>query len=88
MKILVSETARLAKENIPRYRSVQQCFEYIKELDGESLVTRYFIRALCREGKIPHFANGKKLLVSLDGLIAYLNLQSRDRHTTNKYFKE
>ena len=89
MKVLVSETARLAKDNIPRYRSVQQCLAYIKELDADTAVTENFIRTLCRSGKVLYYPSGNKSLVSLDSLLAYLNAQSKDKPTArSKYFDE
>ena len=78
-----------AKESVSRLRTIKQCLAYIKELDADTAVTEHFIRTLCRSGKVLYYASGSKSLVSLDSLLAYLNVQSRDKPTArSKYFDE
>ena len=60
-------------ENIPKMKTVQQCFRSIKLLDSESAITEWFIRSLCKENKVKHFMSGNKILVNYDDLLKYLN---------------
>lgn len=60
-------------ENIPKMKTVQQCFRCIKQLDSESAITEWFIRSLCKDNKVKHFMSGNKILVNYDDLLKYLN---------------
>ncbi len=78
-----------AKERVSRIRTIKQCLAYIKELDADTAVTEHFIRTLCHSGKVLYYASGNKSLVSLDSLLAYLDLQGKDKPSTRvatKYF--
>lgn len=60
-------------ENIPKMKTVQQCFQSIKLLDSETAITEWFIRSLCKDNKVKHFMSGNKILVNYDDLLKYLN---------------
>ena len=59
--------------SIPKLRTIRQSYQEIKKLDSDSTVTEYFIRSLCKSGKVQHFMSGNKILVNFDDLIRYLN---------------
>ena len=68
-----TETAQMnAQMKIPRYRTIKECLHAIKKLDDKSAITEFFIRHLCKQGKVQYFASGNKSLVNLDSLLAYL----------------
>lgn len=58
---------------VPRMRTIDQCVAYFKEQDPETIMTRYRIRTLIKEGTIPHVMCGQKYVVNLDKLIEYLS---------------
>ena len=58
---------------VPRMRTIEQCAAYFKEQDPETIMTRYRIRTLIKEGTIPHVMCGPKYVVNLDKLIEYLS---------------
>lgn len=58
---------------ITRYRTIKQCLWEIRNLDSESALTEWYIRSLCKSGKIDYLANGTKSLVNLDSLFNFLN---------------
>lgn len=59
-----------------RLRTINQCLNYIKELDKDSAVTLFFIRTICSKNVIRTTTAGNKILVDLDSLIDYLNLKA------------
>lgn len=59
--------------SIPQMKTVQQCFQSIKQLDSETAITEWFIRSLCKDNKVKHFMSGNKILVNYDDLLKYLN---------------
>ena len=58
---------------IPRYRTVKQAVEELKQADEKSAVTEYYIRGLVLSGKLPYMAVGRKKLIDLNVLIDYLS---------------
>lgn len=58
-----------------KMRTVKECVNEIKLLDPMSAITEWYIRTLCAENTIKHFKSGKKILVNLDDLIAYINFE-------------
>lgn len=60
---------------IPRMKTVEQCFKAIKELDKETAISEWFIRSLCKDSKVKHFMTGNKILVNYDDLLKYLNFE-------------
>ena len=64
----------IAKELVlvPRYRTIDGCVEDIKESDPKSAISKYFIRKLCKSGKVQCQVAGNKLLVNWDSLIENL----------------
>jgi len=59
-----------------RMRTAEGALEIIKETDPESAVTLRAIRRLINTGTIPHVPVGKKKLVNVDVLLAYLEGRS------------
>lgn len=57
---------------IPRMRTIQQCASYLKENDPDCCVGEWCIRKMVQQRKIPVVRSGKKILVNLDVLLAYL----------------
>ena len=58
---------------IARMRTLDEAYNELKQLDSGTAVSKYFIRQLALSGKIPTVMCGRKRLINLDGLIAYLN---------------
>lgn len=53
-------------------RLLKDAYTEIKALDPNTAISRYFIRQLVLSGKVPCTMAGRKRLVNLDALIAYL----------------
>ena len=70
-------------ENIPKMKTVQQCFQSIKLLDSETAITEWFIRSLCKDNKVKHFMSGNKILVNYDDLLKYLNDESQGEYVND-----
>ena len=66
--------------NIPKMKTVQQCFQSIKMLDSETAITEWFIRSLCKDNKVKHFMSGNKILVNYDDLLKYLNNSNKGEY--------
>lgn len=60
----------------PRMRTAEGALAIIKEQDPDTAVTLRYIRRLITEGTIPHVPVGRKKLVNVDGLLAYLEGRS------------
>lgn len=58
---------------IHRMRTINESVAIIKEMDEQSAITANCIRTLCKEGKVHCVFTGKKILVDLDVLIAFLS---------------
>lgn len=56
-----------------RLRTVDQAYQHFKDLDPDTALTRSGLYYLVRGGKIPCVYCGKKRLVSLEAVEAYLN---------------
>lgn len=52
--------------------TVKESFNKLKQLDSETAVSEWFIRQLCKSGKIDCIINSSKILVNFDSLIIYL----------------
>lgn len=61
------------KKNVAIIRTVRQCISIIKKCDPNTAISEWYIRQLCKGGKIAAYSSGNKLLVNLDSLLAYLN---------------
>ena len=66
------KTARVRDARIPRMRTVHEAALELKKLDEGTAVTEYHIRRLAINNIIPRVKAGKKYLINLDALIAYL----------------
>ena len=60
------------KITVPRMRTVHEAAEELRKLDAGTAVTEYHIRQLAVNNIIPRVKAGKKYLINLDALIAYL----------------
>lgn len=58
--------------HIPRMRTVSQIKAFFAE-NGETGISEREIRRLARAGVVPSIMAGRKLLLSLDGLLNYLS---------------
>lgn len=58
---------------VPRMRTVHEAAEELRKLDAGTAVTEYHIRQLAVNNIIPRVKAGKKYLINLDALIAYLS---------------
>lgn len=57
---------------LPRMRTVHEAAEELRKMDANTAVTEYHIRQLAINNVIPRVKAGKKYLINLDALIAYL----------------
>ena len=53
-------------------RTIKEAAAYFKEVDPQTALTEYAIRTLLRTGKVPCVRVGKKYLVTIEALEAYL----------------
>ena len=58
--------------HLPRMRTVHEATVELRKLDAGTAVTEYHIRQLAINNIIPRVKAGKKYLINLDALIAYL----------------
>ena len=58
-----------------RMRTIEQAYKDIKAEDKDTAITPFAIRQLILNNQIPHIKRGKKYLLNLDMLIAYLDGQ-------------
>ena len=58
---------------IHRMRTINESVAITKEMDEQSAITANCIRTLCKEGKVHCVFTGKKILVDLDALLAFLS---------------
>lgn len=56
----------------PRLRTAEGALEIIKAEDPETAVTLRYIRRLIAVGTVPHVPVGRKKLINVDKLLAYL----------------
>lgn len=56
----------------PRLRTAEGALEIIKAEDPETAVTLRHVRRLIATGAVPHIPVGRKKLVNVDKLLAYL----------------
>ena len=61
---------------LPRMRTVHEAAEELRRMDEGTAVTEYHIRQLAINNVIPRVKAGKKYLINLDALIAYLSKPS------------
>jgi hypothetical protein len=55
-------------------RSINEALDILKKDDAETAVTVYLIRQLCKTEKVKHIESGKKYLVDMRSLRAYLGM--------------
>lgn len=58
---------------LARMRTLDECYAEIKKMDENTAISKYYIRQLAISGEIPVVMCGRKRLINLDGLIAYLS---------------
>lgn len=56
-----------------RMRTAEGALEIIKQQDPGSAVTLHYIRRLINTGELPYVPAGKKKLINVDRLLAYLD---------------
>lgn len=60
-------------KGVPRMRTVDECYIFIKNTDPESRVSKKYIRSLMNSGDIPSIPYGSHgRLINLDALLNYL----------------
>ena len=64
---------------LPRMRTVHEAAEELRRMDEGTAVTEYHIRQLAINNVIPRVKAGKKYLINLDALIAYLENPSTNK---------
>lgn len=57
---------------IPRMRTIRQCADYFRQQDPESGLGEWRIRQMVNQEEIPVYHAGRRILINLDTLIAYV----------------
>ena len=63
-----------------KYRTIQQAFECIKALDADTAITYHALRQLAVSAQIPSMRIGKKYVIDLDVLAAFMGKQVSQDH--------
>lgn len=58
---------------MPRMRTIQEAAKELRKSDPNTALTPYAIRQMVLKGEIPCVCAGKKRLINMDILEAYLN---------------
>lgn len=58
---------------IPKMRTIKQCAAYFKEQDPDSGLGEWRIRQMVNQGEVPVYRAGRRILINLDILIAYVS---------------
>lgn len=58
--------------SLPRMRTAEKALAVIREEDPETDVTLHYIRQLIKTGRVPSVAVGRKKLINVDILMAYI----------------
>jgi excisionase family DNA binding protein len=53
-------------------RTIDEAFEQIKSEDPATGLTRFALRDMVSDGKVPHVRVGRKILINYDGLLEAL----------------
>lgn len=53
---------------IPRMRTIEEAHAYILNKDKESKISKYFLRQVCKQGKVHCIRLGNKILLNIDDL--------------------
>ena len=56
-----------------RMRTISEAYKEIKDKDANTAMTQYFLRQLILQGQIPTVKAGRKYLINMDMLDAYLS---------------
>ena len=57
------------------YRTIDQAYAYLKELDPNTALTKYYLRVLCQTNQITVLNIGSKFLIQLESLCDFLKIK-------------
>lgn len=60
------------KKIMPELKTIKSCMDELRSLDKNTAVSEWFIRQLCKSGKIDCIINSSKILVDVNSLIIFL----------------
>ena len=60
------------EDMITRVRNIKQAYEYIKQQDSETALTESAFRRIIKNGLIPTFTIGSRILLKLDDVDKFL----------------
>ena len=60
-------------QNVPQYRTINECLSLIRERDSNSAITYYTIKSLIKQGILHPLYSGSKALIDYVELKAVLN---------------
>ena len=63
-----------------KYRTIQQAYESIRELDADTAITQHALRKLVVSGQLPSMRVGKKYLIDMDLLSDFLRMPILQTH--------
>jgi len=58
---------------MPRMRTLEETYKYLKAADPDTCLTPYSLRRMVKQGDIPAIKSGKKYLLNLDLLDVFFN---------------
>ena len=64
-----------------KYRTINQAYECIKALDADTAITYHALRQLVVSGQIPSMRIGKKYVIDLDVLSAFMGAKISQDHS-------
>ena len=63
-----------------KYRTIQQAYECIRELDADTAITQHALRKLVVSGQLPSMRVGKKYLIDMEILSDFLRMPVSQTH--------
>ena len=58
---------------LPKMRTIDQTYIYLKKLDPETAITKHLIRLLVMDGKIPSMKVGNKHLLDISNVLSFFD---------------
>ena len=63
-----------------KYRTIQQAYECLKSQDADTAITYHALRKLVVSGQLPSMRVGKKYLIDMEMLSAFLQMPVSQTH--------
>lgn len=60
-------------------RTLSEAYDYIKKQDPDTALTPWALRLMVVSGEVPSIKAGRKYLIDMDGLFAYLSGRTNEK---------